>query len=578
MVAPVVAAGAARAATFARPVVMGSMKKTMQSTARGGAKVGSRSAVRGSAGTGTAMKKILNASTLQDSMSLLETVEQVSGSKPIESKKVLADIRDGITNLGSIFSKKISGLNTHLAFRLDKLNTTMTTIGKVLASDLDLEKKTFDDANKDQIEEDRKRSLEDPKEEDKSGGFFAPIKSAFDGIIDFLTPKSEFAKVGLAGLAVLAIFAFKDRIIAAFETVFEYLASLKDAFDEEGFVGLKNKLGKDIQRNVIGPILAPLSLQIDENGEVSRIAGGWLDMATLFSGPTNIPKTFKAFFTGLYDGKRIYPDWYYMTPSEVADAIVKGTPGVLEKINGTMMSIGEGISDFFLGAYVYSDEEGLGRKQSGLSKLKDQMMENFRNNMQSIADFFHDENGNLFGIDFKALKDLLPTIQEIAESIYYSLPKYLRFDTLAEKNVDRDVERLKDIDFFEKDYAFQKSEITRSKIDEVTADELRSLLSQQRDDLRPEDIRYIESKIIEKDLMRISEKKESVLKTNKLKTTISEKDKETNTIGKSNILVSDSSSKANISNYSKTNINANDFRTQALELSAQEQMNFFRNR
>ena len=243
-----------------------------------------------------------------------------------------------------------------------------------------------------------------------------------------------------------------------------------------------------------------------------------------------------------------------------------------------MMSIGEGISDFFLGAYVYSDEEGLGRKQSGLSKLKDQMMENFRNNMQSIADFFHDDQGNLFGIDFKALKDLLPTIQEIAESIYYSLPKYLRFDTLAEKNVDRDVERLKDIDFFEKDYAFQKSEITRSLIDQVTADELRSLLSQQRDDLRPEDIRYIESKIIEKDLMRISEKKESVLKTNKLKEKISEKDKETNTIGKSNILVSDSSSKSNISNYSKTNINANDFRTKALELSAQEQMNFFRNR
>ena len=282
MVAPAIVAGAARAATFARPVVMGSMKKTMQSTARGGAKVGSRSAVRGSAGTGTAMKQMLNASMIQDSMSLLETVEQVSGSKPIESKKVLADIRDGITNLGSIFSKKISGLNTHLAFRLDKLNTTMTTIGKVLASDLDLEKKTFDDANKDQIEEDRKRSLEDPKEEDKSGGFFSPIKSAFDGIIDFLTPKSEFAKVGLAGLAVLAIFAFKDRIIAAFETVFEYLASLKDAFDEEGFVGLKNKLGKDIQRNIIGPILAPLSLQIDENGEVSRIAGGWLDIATLF--------------------------------------------------------------------------------------------------------------------------------------------------------------------------------------------------------------------------------------------------------------------------------------------------------
>ena len=165
MVAPAIVAGAARGAAFARPVVMGSMKKTMQSTARGGARAGSKSAVRGSAGTGTAMKQMLNASMIQDSMSLLETVEQVSGSKPVESKKVLGEIRDGIIKLGTIFTNKISGLNSHLAFRLDKLNTTMTTIGKVLAADLDLEKKSFDDANKDQAEEDRKKSLEDETKE-----------------------------------------------------------------------------------------------------------------------------------------------------------------------------------------------------------------------------------------------------------------------------------------------------------------------------------------------------------------------------------------------------------------------------
>lgn len=68
-----------------------------------------------------------------------------------------------------------------------------------------------------------------------------------------------------------------------------------------------------------------------------------------------------------------------------------------------------------------------------MSEMKDQMMENFRNNVKGIKEFFHDEDGNLFGIDFKALKDLLPTIQEIAESIYNALPQWARPDTLAEK-------------------------------------------------------------------------------------------------------------------------------------------------
>ena len=131
-----------------------------------------------------------------------------------------------------------------------------------------------------------------------------------------------------------------------------------------------------------------------------------------------------------------------------------------------------------------------------MSQMKDQMMENFRNNMQGIKDFFHDKDGNLFGIDFKALTDLLPTIQEIAESIYNALPQWARPDTLAEKNVDRDIERLKDIDFFEKDYAFQKSEIERSKIDQASSEELKSLLSKESDDLRPADIQFIENKVV----------------------------------------------------------------------------------
>jgi hypothetical protein len=43
-------------------------------------------------------------------------------------------------------------------------------------------------------------------------------------------------------------------------------------------------------------------------------------------------------------------------------------------------------------------------------------------------------------------------------------------------------------------------------------------------------------------------------------------------------VVADNSQKANVSNYSKTNVNASEFRTDALEMTAFEVHNFYRNR
>ena len=602
MVAPAIVAGAARGVAFARPVVMGSMKKTMQSTARGGARAGSKSAVRGSAGTGTAMKQMLNASMIQDSMSLLETVEQVSGSKPVESKKVLGEIRDGIIKLGTIFTNKISGLNSHLAFRLDKLNTTMTTIGKVLAADLDLEKKSFDDANKDQIEEDRNKSLEVEKKEKKSptlfGSIFSDIKEGFNSIIDFFTPKSDLAKVGLAGLAVLAVFAFRDKIEEAFTKVFTYLGTLKDIFDEEGFKGVKDKIAKDLFKNVVSPVLAPLSLQIDENGEVSRIPGGWLDMITFFSGPTNIPKTLKALWNGVDPdtGVPFLPEWMITPINEFEwykdfEKILQKDYGaiVMDNLNGFV----KGINEFFTDTEI-STPDGTYTQKSGMSQMKDQMMENFRNNVKGIKEFFHDEDGNLFGIDFKALKDLLPTIQEIAESIYNALPQWARPDTLAEKNVDRDVERLRDTGFFDKDYESgfglveDLSHIDRSKIANVSAEELKSLLSKERNDLSKEDVKFIENKIIEKesllektsttDLSSFTTTETSKLKTESLKKLVEEKSAINNTPPGNITVMTDAKKVSTNYNSSKTDVIASEFRTDSMELSAQEQMNFFRTR
>ena len=587
MVVPVVAAGVARAAAgFARPVVMGGMKKTMQTTARGGAKVGSRSAIRGSAGTGTATRDILNATMVQDSMSLLDTVNQVSKS-PSDPKpgKALTAIRDSIINLGSIFSSKISGLNKHLAFRLETLNTTMTTIGKVLADDLDLEKKTFDEMKQDQEDREREESLGD-KDKPKRGIFgklFDGIKGAFGSIIDFLTPSKELVQVGLAGLLVAAIFVFRDKIEEVFVDIFTYLGSLKDAFKKGGFKGLGNKIQKDIQENIINPTLAPLGLQLDENGKISRIPGGLIDKYTFFSGPTNIPKTLNIFRTGIntYDNnKKIYPDWYYKGFMEnLDDLLTPEDPDMLvNAINGMIDFVSKSISGFFFGAEKTMPGVGTFREQSGISKMKDQMMENFRNNMQGIADFFHDEDGNLFGIDFKALTDLLPTIQEIAESIIMSLPKFLRPNTLEEKNIDKNFKELKQNSEFYDPEVFGKSVINREFINEVPVDQLKALLAKDSDDLKPADIRFIENKIAEKELVqKMIVNKDSVIKTNTLTKTIEQKDslKSNNT---TTVNVVDTSNKSNVSNYSSRTDQIVEMRDGTLEMTAFEMNNFFRTR
>jgi len=585
MVAPVVAAGAARVAAFARPVVMGGMKKTMQSTARGGAKVGSKSALRGSAGTGTATRDILNATMVQDSMSLLDTVDQVSKSSGDSSPtKVLTAIRDGITNLGSIFSSKISGLNSHLAFRLETLNTTMTTIGKVLASDLDLEKQTFDDMKQDQQNREREESLggDEPK---KKSGIFSPIKNAFDGIIDFLTPKSDFMKVGLAGLAVLAVFAFKDQIIKAFETVFTYLGSLKDAFDEGGFIAVKNKIVDDIKTNLINPSLATFGMEIKEDGSIGRIQGSFLDLIDPFTGPTNIFKTIKSLWNGVNPdtGEAFLPEWMITPLNEFEwykgfEKILKTDYGeiVMDNLKAFGRALGQGIRDLFFDREI-GTADGMSTQRSVFGEVKDVMAADFKLMGESLKDFFYDDDGNLFGINFSALTDLLPTIQEIAESIYKALPQWARPDTLQEKNIDRDVNRLRDIDFFDKEM-YGKSEIDRSLIDQASPEELKSLLSKESDDLKPADIQFIENKIAEKELIqKMIVNNDSIVKTDTLKKTIEQKDslKGSNA---TTVNVVDTSNKSNVSNYNSKTDQIVEMRTDTLEMTAFEVHNFYRNR
>lgn len=522
MVAPAIAVGATRAAAFARPVVMGGMKKTMQSTARGGARAGSKSAVRSSAGTGTSIQGMLNASTFKDSMSLLETVNQVSGSGSANSSKgVLTDIRDGITRLGTIFSNKISGLNTHLAFRLEKLNTTMTTIGKVLAKDLDLERETFDEMQENERQREREESLgKDGKGEGASGkeekGLFEKIKGAFGSIIDFLRPDSDIAKVGLAGLFVAATLIFRKQIEKMFTSIFTYMSDLKDAFDEEGMSGVFSKLKDDFVEKIANPSLATMGLMLDKNGKISRIPGSFLDLIDPFTGPTNIFKTLKGLWMGVdpyNDNKPFLPEWmikpinefeWYKTLERLMETDYAGM--TMDTLKGLWK--GEWNGESFLPEWMtmpinemswYKSTVGfIDNLSSDTGSVIKDIMKFVDDSMNSVAKFIYNhDTGAILGIDFAKLSDLLPDITDIAKALYFALPKWARFDTELEQRGDENISALKKSGAFDKEL-YGDSIIDRAKIKEATVDQLRTLLDRESDDLSREDINFITNTINEK--------------------------------------------------------------------------------
>ena len=182
---------------------------------------------------------------------------------PMETmQEVFFDIRDGITNLGDIFKEKISGLNSHLAFRLETLNTTMSKIGTVAADDFALQEKAFADEQSDQRQDERGSNLEkqdvQPKDTEKSG-FTLPSFSLPK--VPEVGPKGKivlFAAIA-AGLAAVAgdlskvispVLKFiKESIIPGFKTFFNVIKDdigplFENVIDfmKESFEGIKNIL------------------------------------------------------------------------------------------------------------------------------------------------------------------------------------------------------------------------------------------------------------------------------------------------------------------------------------------------
>ena len=138
--------------------------------------------------------------------------------------EVLSEIRNGVENLGKVFAERISGLNSHLAFRLEQLNQTMSNIGSIAKKDLDLEQeqtdienKKFDEFKENELEDERKSSLgEDEGDKTPGVGIIQSLKDAFESFKGFFTklmPDSDLGKLGLFGSIATLIAMNLDSLI-----------------------------------------------------------------------------------------------------------------------------------------------------------------------------------------------------------------------------------------------------------------------------------------------------------------------------------------------------------------------------
>ena len=212
-------------------------------------------------------------------VSIQGMADKVTKMSPLETmQEVFFDIRDGIDNLATTFSDKISGLNKHLAFRLDNLNTTMSRIGNIAADDLGIEKRSFDIIKENEEEDERDESLGGEDKPGKSiNDILSTLRESFTSLGELLAPKSDIAKVGLLGLLALGIGALlpkiEDELIALFtflgETLLPALESIFDVVDDEtGEFKWDKILGIGLTAYVAGK-LAPLLL-----GLAFRVPGG----------------------------------------------------------------------------------------------------------------------------------------------------------------------------------------------------------------------------------------------------------------------------------------------------------------
>ena len=405
-------------------------------------------------------------------VSIQGMADKVTKMSPLESmQEVFFDIRDGIDNLSTTFSEKISGLNKHLAFRLETLNTTMSQIGNIAAKDLGLEQQQTDIAIENEAERERIESVGDQgdptEKKDEGKGVFT---QSFKDLLDKLTPKSVGMKMGLAGLALAGTMAalssiegviaetfkfVKEKVIPGLKTGFGELKKdfknfNENVFGKDGFVPIIAGGLKDIKDGIVeGDLQKSLDgvKTILTDGVVKGIATagdlavGLLDatMKTFGYEGDTLEKTQK-WFRDLPKNIDGYIDTFLATATGVIDDVRKtyseeglfaatkvGFKGLFDNTTAVALNfLSQGASKI---ADHYGEEE-TAKKLAALDFSSDKFLESIKSLAYMI---YNPETGAILGMDFPNISNFLPTLQEIADSIIMSLPKFLRPDTIGEK-------------------------------------------------------------------------------------------------------------------------------------------------
>lgn len=453
------------------------------------------------------------------STAMVPTVSSVSTFKrmsPVESiQEVFYEIRDNLINLGKIFAEKISGLNSHLAFRLEKVSATLENIGHnigVMAYNQEklfgIEKEKYSEFQEDEREDERDESLGKGEKGYTSSGMdlLDTLKERFNGLIDLLSPKSELGKIGLVGALTLGVMALLPKLEKSLEGVFRFtgeklipfLDSIFDIKDDEtgefkwdrilgvslgaylvtksfpflaafitkkafavpglvpgvtkvlGIVGLATWATSSIFQG-IGDWAAAKDwtkeLGATDNETLNKISGalagdlkGGIMNAFLNAGKFAGIGATVGFVAGGPVGALIGGAIGGVVGGLLGwlggGQLAQSVESLVEGVKGIYNNVTQGIRNFFYDyeVAVEGGPPGMTRtERSAVGKVMDRFKADFKLMGEDLADFFYDEDGNLFGINFSFLKDILPSIREIADTIVSSLPSWMRPDTLNEK-------------------------------------------------------------------------------------------------------------------------------------------------
>ena len=445
----------------------------------------------------------------------VSNVGEIRKMSPLDSmKEVFIDIRDGIDNLSKTFSEKISGLNKHLAFRLDKLNTTMTTIGKIAAKDLNIEQNTFKEMQENERRDERNEAInrgtdETPKDEGKG-----VLTQSFKDLLDKLTPKTVGMKLGLAGLALAGTMAALSSIEGAIAGTFEFIKKTLAPAVKRGMTELKKDF-KNLDEGLFGkeglvPILSEGFSDIYDGikeGDFTKSVDGLKKI--LGPGVTKLVSVTGDAVVGVfdavaktfgYDGDALEKtqEWFRELPNNIdryVDEFLTTATNVMNDLKKTYneegffaatkqgatglfdSTVGLGLNYLKDGAAAIADHYGQDEVAKELAAL-DFSSDKFFESIKNLAKLIYDpETGHILGMDFPNISNLLPTLREIADSIVASLPKWMRPDTLAEQIAEK-----------QENIQFQKNQIASgddydgflNKRTEIIANEEKELAELQR--------------------------------------------------------------------------------------------------